>query len=47
MIVDMHEMQAEEADEELWLMAMDFASFFFTGGYFVPSYTRLADAIPT
>jgi hypothetical protein len=39
MIVDMHEMKAEEADEELWLMAMDFASFFFTGGYFVPSYT--------
>jgi hypothetical protein len=39
MIVDMHEMKAEEADEELWLMAMDFASFFFTGGFFVPSYT--------
>jgi hypothetical protein len=39
MVVDMHEMKAEEADEELWLMAMDFASFFFTGGYFVPSYT--------
>jgi hypothetical protein len=39
MVVDMHEMKAEEADEELWLMAMDFASFFFTGGYSVPSYT--------
>lgn len=39
MVVAMHEMKAEEADEELWLMAMDFASFFFTGGYFVPSYT--------
>jgi hypothetical protein len=45
MVIAMHEMRAEEADEELWLMAMDFASFFFTGGYSVPSYTAwMADA---
>ena len=40
LVVAMHEMNAEEPDEELWLMAVDFASLFFTGGYYVPSYTR-------
>ena len=45
LIVAMHEMEADEPDEELWLMGLDFASLFFTGGYSIPSYTRhIADS---
>lgn len=37
-IIAMHEMDAELADEEIWLLAADFATMLFEASYNVPSY---------
>lgn len=37
-MVAMHEMEATEPDEEIWLMAVDFATMFFEVGAYAPSY---------
>ncbi|HEX5616590.1 MAG TPA: sulfotransferase [Acidimicrobiia bacterium] len=34
----MHEMHATEADEEIWLLAVDFATMLFEASYHVPSF---------
>jgi hypothetical protein len=40
LLVSMHEMEVDEADEELWLLGIDFATQLFEGGYWVPSHSR-------
>jgi hypothetical protein len=38
LMVSMHEMDAELADEEIWLLAVDFATMLFEASYHVPSF---------
>lgn len=40
LMIGMHEMEATAPDEEIWLMAVDFASMLFEASYRVPSFSE-------
>ena len=40
LMISMHEMEAQAPDEEIWLMAVDFATMLFEASYNVPSFAE-------